>query len=102
MSAVNLSFDHGQSWDVAQKNFQHGIEEAVKLHGKHFNSVVWSADRTAVTLSGTGWQLELKVDPTKVHVAGHIPFFLRWLEKPVMQFIEKRFRSLPAASPPSV
>ena len=101
MSEVNLSFDHGQTWEVAQANFQHGIEEAVKQHGKHFNSVVWSDDRTGASLSGPGWRLDLKVDPTKVHLTGHVPFFLRFLEKPVLQFIEKTFKSLPAVPPPA-
>ncbi len=100
MAEVNLSFDHGQTWEVAQANFRHGIDEAVKHHGKHFNPVVWSDGRNAASLSGTGWKLDLKVDPTKVHVTGHVPFFLRFLEKPVMKFVENAFKNQPPAVPP--
>ena len=101
MAEVNLSFDHGQTLEVARANFRHAIEDAVKQHGKHFKSVVWSDDRTEAALSGTGWKLDLKVDATKVHVTGHVPFFLRFLEKPVMQFIEKSFKTSPAMPPPA-
>ncbi len=101
MSEVNVSFDHGQSWEDAQANFRHAIDEAVKQYGKHFNTVAWSADKTAATLSGTGWRLDIKVDPKKVHVTGHVPFFLRFLEKPVMKFVEQHFKAPKAVPPPA-
>jgi hypothetical protein len=98
MAAVNRKVKHGQEWDVARANFERGIRQAEEQYGKHFKPVEWSEDRTAARIHGTGFDLHLKLDPEFVNVNGHVPFFLRFLEGPVMKFIEESFHKPGAAT----
>jgi Putative polyhydroxyalkanoic acid system protein (PHA_gran_rgn) len=89
MAQIKRTIPHGQSWDAARVNFVRGIDRAIAEHGKHFNHVEWTPDKTAAKISGPGFALNLNVDPTAVHVTGHIPFFLKFLEGPVLKSVEE-------------
>jgi hypothetical protein len=93
MAQIQRSIPHGQSWEAARVNFVRGIDRAIAEHGKHFNPAEWNADKTAVRLTGTGFALNLNVDPTSVHVTGNIPFFLKFLEGPVLKSVEDFIRT---------
>lgn len=98
MAQIKRSIPHGQSWETARANFVRGIDQAIAEHGKHFNHVEWAADKTSARISGPGFALNMNVDPQSVHVTGHIPFFLKFLEGPVLKSVEDFIRS--SAEPP--
>ena len=92
MALLNMSFEHGQTWDVARERFELGITEAEAKFGQYIKSVEWGADRTSAKLKGSGFEVELRVDLENVHATGTIPFFAKFLEKPVRKFLEETFK----------
>jgi hypothetical protein len=92
MPAVNLSFEHGQSYDAARTNFEKGITQAQAKFGMFIHKVVWSDDRTSARLTGTGFEVDLRLDESMVHATGHVPIFLRFLEGPIRKFLAKTFK----------
>ena len=95
MPPLNLSVKHGQTWDVARAHFEKAIEAARTEFGMWIQRVEWSADRSAVTVGGGGFVVEMKVDPQEVHVSGDIPvlgaLFGRSMESGVKQIVQKTF-----------
>jgi hypothetical protein len=91
MPPVNMSVEHGQTWEVARSNFEKGIEAARTRFAVWIRRVDWSDDRTSARLSGPGYTLELSVDPREVHARGHLPIFASFLEAPVKAFLKKTF-----------
>jgi hypothetical protein len=92
MPPVNLSFEHGQSYDTARRNFEKGITHARAKFGMFIRTVVWSDDRTSATLTGTGFEVNLRLDETMVHATGRVPIFPRFLEGPVRKFLAETFK----------
>lgn len=93
MAQINRSIPHGQSLEAARVNFVRGIDQAVAEHGKHFNHVEWTEDKTSAKISGPGFALNMIVDAQSVHITGHIPFFLKFLEGPVLKSVEDYIKS---------
>ena len=91
MPAVNLSFEHGQSYDVARANFERGITEAGSRFSVWIRQVDWSEDRLSAKLSGAGFELKLSLDERMVHATGHLPIFPGFLEGPVRKFLAQTF-----------
>ena len=91
MSSLNLSVEHGQTWDVARTNFTKGIEAAQSQFGTYIRRVEWSDDRTSAQLSGPGFMVEMTVDAQQVHARGDLPFFVRFFEGPLKAFLRKTF-----------
>jgi hypothetical protein len=92
VASLNLSVEHGQTWEVARTNFEKGITEAVAQFGRWIQRFDWSEDRTAARLSGSGYEVDLRVDDRRVHATGHIPFPFRMFEGPARRFIEETIR----------
>jgi hypothetical protein len=92
MAALNRTFKHGQTWELAKANFETGIRNAEARHGAHFRSIEWSDDRTSARLRGKGFELHVRVDPECVHVTGQVPFFMKAFEGPLMRFIAETFQ----------
>jgi hypothetical protein len=92
MPPVNLSFEHGQSYDTARRNFEKGITHAQAKFGKFIHSVVWSDDSTSARLTGTGFEIDLRLDESMVYATGRVPIFLRFLEGPVRKFLAETFK----------
>lgn len=93
MSELKRSIRHGQEWETARTNFERGIRNAESQYGQHLRPVEWSDDRTRARLSGAGFNLLLTLDEEYVHVTGHVPFFLRFLEGPVLKMIEQSIQA---------
>lgn len=87
MPALNLSIEHGQPYDAARANFETSIVSAGDRFSRWIKAVEWSDDRTAARLTGPGFEVRLKVDPTHVHAAGHIPIFVKLIEAPLRKFL---------------
>ncbi len=92
MAQLNMSFEHGQSWDSARANFQTAIERALREHARWVHSASWSEDRTSATLAGPSYEVVLNVDPTHVRAQGRIPLALKLLEPSVRRFVERTLR----------
>ena len=75
MPPVNLSFEHGKSYDTARRNFEKGITHAHAKFGMFIHTVVWSDDRTSARLTGTGFEVNLRLDESMVHATGRVPIF---------------------------
>ena len=88
MAALNMTIEHGQSWESARASFEKGIVAAEARYGRHITRVAWSDDRTSALLSGTGFEVTLTVDPRAVYARGRVPFFFRMLEGPIRKFVQ--------------
>jgi hypothetical protein len=91
MPQVNLSFEHGESYENAKVNFETGITQAHAKFGMFIHRVVWSNDRTSAKLTGPGFEVDLRLDERMVHATGHVPIFPRILEGPVRKFLANTF-----------
>jgi hypothetical protein len=89
MAEVNMSFEHGQTPDVARANFIRNIEKAQAEHGRWIRKVTWSDDRTSAVLSGPSYEVTMSLDDTHVHARGHVPLAMKLFERPVRRFIEQ-------------
>lgn len=87
MPKVDLSFEHGQSWEAARSAFETGITQAAAHHRFWIRRVDWGDDRTTAALSGPGYHVTLTLDERAVHVTGSLPFSVQWLEGPVRRYI---------------
>jgi hypothetical protein len=91
MATLNLSIEHGQTWDNARASFERGITQAAEQYGRWIQRVDWSDDRTAARLTGNGFVVDLRIDDRQLHVAGEIPFYFRLFEAPLRRFVEETF-----------
>ena len=91
MPLMNLTMKHGQTWETARVNFDKGISDASRSFSMWIQRVEWSADRTAATLHGHGFHVEMWVDPQDVHAKGDLPFFAKMFEAPLKGFLQRTF-----------
>jgi hypothetical protein len=73
MSLINLSVKHNTTLDDARTRLEGAVSEVQTRFAAAVKNVTWSPDRTAVTLTGPGVVVELRVDPEHVHATGDIP-----------------------------
>ena len=92
MPRVDMSFEHGQTFEVAQANFEKGIGEARAKFRIFIRHVEWADDRKSARLSGNGFDIRLRLDENQVHVDGDVAIFPRFLEGPVRRFLAQTFR----------
>ena len=93
MAQVNLSFEHGQPWDAARTNFETAVARAQEAHPRWIHGVAWSEDRTAATLTGPSYVVNLRLDATHVHAQGRVPLALKLLEPSVRRFVERTLQA---------
>lgn len=89
MASLNMSIEHGQTWEEARVNFEKGITAAGVRYGKYIRLVEWSDDRTSARLRGKGFDVQLRLDEHSIHADGEVPFFVRMLERPIRRFVEE-------------
>ena len=70
MAALNMAFEHGQAWKVARANFETGITRPGAKFGMWIRKVEWNEERTSARLTGTGYDVLLLLDATKVYATG--------------------------------
>lgn len=73
MALIDLTIKHGTTFEEAQKQLEKAVTDVQKQFGAAINKVTWNADHSAVTLTGPGVVVDLKMDPQNVHATGDIP-----------------------------
>ncbi len=89
MAHLNLAIDHGQTLDAARAHFERAVSAAEGQFRTWIHRAEWSADRSQVTLHGTGYEVALSYDDQKVYARGTVPLAFKLLEGSVKAFIKK-------------
>jgi hypothetical protein len=103
MSLVNLSIQHGRTFEDARARLETAVDEVRTRFGPLVRAVEWSAGRDAVTIVGNGFTIALRVDPREVHASGDIPilaaFFGDSFQAQLTQIVRQTFeKQLPSSS----
>ena len=73
MSLVQLSVQHGHTFDEAKKSLETAVHEIQSRFSTLVRQVEWSTDRSQVRLEGSGFWVEMQVDAQAVHLSADIP-----------------------------
>jgi hypothetical protein len=92
MARLDMTVEHGQTAEGARANFEKAIGAAHAHYGRWIQKVEWSPDRTAVNVSGTGFDVRLSFDERKVYARGTIPMAAKLLEAPIKVFLARALR----------
>ena len=79
MPLVNLSVQHGYTFNEAQRCLETAVHEITSRFGTLVRRVEWSTDRRQVRMEGIGFWIEMWVDAQAVHVSADIPVLGRLL-----------------------
>jgi hypothetical protein len=82
MSHLKLSVKHNRSLEEARNQLETAVHQVQSRFGSMVHRVVWSADRDAVKMYGTGFEVEMRVDAQEVHVTADLPFLTGLLGSP--------------------
>jgi hypothetical protein len=74
MSLIHLTVKHNRTFEEARTQLQTAVQEVQTRFGYMLQRVEWSADRDRAKLFGTGFEVEMRVDPQEVHVSADLPF----------------------------
>jgi hypothetical protein len=96
MPLINMSMQHGQSLEEAQRHLETAVHKVLSQFGALVRHVEWSADHCWVRLDGIGFWVELWVDAQELHATGDIPMLGALLGSPVAsglkQILQQTFR----------
>ncbi len=96
MSLVDLSLQHGRSLEDARVQLEQTVTETQRRFGALLSRTEWSPARDRVTMAGSGFELEVWVDPKQVHLRGDIPLLGKLLGGPLFGglrgLLEQRFQ----------
>jgi hypothetical protein len=96
MPLINMSVQHGQSFEEARSRLEAAVHKVLSQFGALVRHVAWSADHSRVRLDGIGFWVELWVDGQEVHATGDIPMLGALLGSPVAaglkQILQQTFR----------
>jgi len=73
MSLIQLSVQHGHTFDEAKKRLETAVHEIQSRFSTVLRQVEWSTDRSQVRLEGGGFWVEMQVDAQAVHLSADIP-----------------------------
>ncbi len=73
MSLIEMSVKHGRTMDDARARLEQTVNEVRGRFGPLVQRVDWAPDHHAVTMTGHGFHVEMRVDPEEVHLKGDIP-----------------------------
>jgi hypothetical protein len=94
MPLIDVSVEHGQTLEEAQRRLETVVREASDRIG--LRQVEWSADRRHVKLEGLGARIDMSVDARVIHVTGDLPGLGTLLGGPMAtglkQIVERTFR----------
>jgi hypothetical protein len=79
MPLIQLSIQHGKSFDEARGQLQTAVNEVQSRFSTLVRQVEWSTDRSQVRIDGTGFWIDMRVDAQAVHVSADIPVLGRLL-----------------------
>lgn len=94
MPLINMSVKHGTTFDDAKKRLESAVADVQTKFAAAVKNVTWSPDRTAVTLTGPGVVVDLKVDAEHVHATGDIPLLGNLLSSGVGKKISEGLRGV--------
>jgi len=72
MPTFRFAIQHGQALDEARGRLEAAVVEASGRFGPLIRRIDWSDDRRSVTLEGSGFRVDLRVDPSELHVEGDV------------------------------
>jgi hypothetical protein len=84
VSELNLSVKHHLTPDEACRKLEETVREAQARFGAMIHTVEWSPDRSAVSLSGTGFSGRVWVDAQEAHAVVDVPILGRLLASPLV------------------
>lgn len=73
MPLLNLTVRHGRPLEEAQRRLEQAVQRVSAQFGALVRRVDWSPNRDRVKVEGTGFWVEMWVDPQDVHATGDIP-----------------------------
>jgi DNA-binding protein YbaB len=73
MPLIDLTIKHGTTLEEAKTQLAKAVADVQKQFAAAISQTTWNADQTAVTITGPGVVVDLKVDPQNVHATGDIP-----------------------------
>jgi hypothetical protein len=73
MPLLDLTVQHGRTLDEARRGLETAVHRISEQLGALVRRVEWAPDRDRVTLTGTGFRVEMWVDAQTVHATGDIP-----------------------------
>jgi hypothetical protein len=96
MPLINLSLQHGQSLETAQSQLKKAVHDIQSQFKALVRRVEWSEDQRWVRLTGTGFWVEMQVDPQAVHVSGDVLLLGQLLSGPLTtglkQIVQQTFQ----------
>ncbi len=92
MAKLDMAVDHGQTPEAARENFEKAVAAASAQYARWFHRLEWSGDRTAVDVSGPGFDVRLSYDDRRVYARGTIPMALKLLQGPIQAFITRALK----------
>ena len=95
-SLITLSVKHGRTLDDARQRLEMTVNQVQSQFATMVDRTEWSSDRNTVRLVGKGFWVEMRVDPTDVHINGDIPILGKLLGGPLTaglkKIVEKNFQ----------
>jgi Putative polyhydroxyalkanoic acid system protein (PHA_gran_rgn) len=96
MPLIDLTVQHGQTFDEARRRLESAVQQVNASFGSMVRRTEWSADRSRVKLEGVGFWVEMSVDAQVLHATGDIPIVGRLLGSPLVsgirQILERTFQ----------
>jgi hypothetical protein len=96
MPLISLSLKHGRTLEDARARLETTLADVNSRFGLMINRVDWSADRNSAKVIGKGFEIDLRIDATELHVTGDIPLIGKLLGQPILKglkdSLEKSFQ----------
>src|SRR5215213_6222210 len=88
MPLISLSMKHGRTLDDARARLESTLADFQSKFGMMITRTEWSTDRNQAKIFGRGFELDLRIDPTDLHVTGDIPLVSKLLGQPIMKALK--------------
>lgn len=92
MRFIECSVRHGATAGEARGVLELVVKHVYLQFSGLIQGIVWSPDRTAVTITGVGYELEVRVGPDRVYVSGDVPAWGEVLVRPLVEAIGRAVR----------
>ena len=79
MSTVSFSIEHRRPLAEAREQLKQAVARLDQQLGFLLNRVEWSDDESRAVLSGTAFELRVRVDERAVHIEGDVPQWFKLL-----------------------
>jgi len=79
MPVIALSLKHGQTPEEARAGLANAVSKIQGSFGALVQRTEWQTGGERVKLVGTGFEIEMHVDATDIHITGEIPLLAKLL-----------------------